>query len=375
MRVVCIVPRLPPAIDGVGDFALNLARQWRQDFQIEVRFIVCDPNWDGPPNVEGFSVDQLKAHTTSDLLSRLPDSDQSPAIVNLQFSGYGYAKWACPTWLVNGLEQWKNQTANAQLVTMFHELYNSLGAPWQHNFWTYPFQKKIAIRLACLSDACLTSTEKYSKQLRTLSRGKHPGVVTLPVLSNVGEPDNILPLIEREKNLVIFGQGGTRLRAYRESLPVLAQVCETLAIQRILDVGPLVELPVSCVNSIPIIPMGQRSAPEISAILSSAIAGFINYDLTRLAKSGIFAAYCAHGMLPVTYDWHTSSIDGITAGKQYWTPNLDDFTPNSLDKLQWVANHAYTWYQTHNLKIQAKIFADSFKALGSSIELINIVPD
>ncbi len=38
--VIAIVPRLPPAIDGVGDYALNLARQLRKDFNIHTHFIV-----------------------------------------------------------------------------------------------------------------------------------------------------------------------------------------------------------------------------------------------------------------------------------------------------------------------------------------------
>jgi hypothetical protein len=55
MNILQIVPRLPPAIDGVGDYALNLARQLRQDFSIHTHFLVCDPNWNGKTELEGFS--------------------------------------------------------------------------------------------------------------------------------------------------------------------------------------------------------------------------------------------------------------------------------------------------------------------------------
>ena len=33
--ITAIVPRLPPAIDGVGDYTLNLARQLRKDFNMD----------------------------------------------------------------------------------------------------------------------------------------------------------------------------------------------------------------------------------------------------------------------------------------------------------------------------------------------------
>jgi len=46
--------RLPPEIDGVGDYALSLARQLRLDFGIEMHFIVCDPTWAGATEIEDF---------------------------------------------------------------------------------------------------------------------------------------------------------------------------------------------------------------------------------------------------------------------------------------------------------------------------------
>ncbi len=44
-KVYSIVPRLPPAIDDVGDYALNLARQLRKDFNVPTHFIVGNPTW------------------------------------------------------------------------------------------------------------------------------------------------------------------------------------------------------------------------------------------------------------------------------------------------------------------------------------------
>lgn len=40
--IIQIVPRLPPAIDGVGDYALNLARQLRKiiNFRAFFNFLI-----------------------------------------------------------------------------------------------------------------------------------------------------------------------------------------------------------------------------------------------------------------------------------------------------------------------------------------------
>lgn len=54
--MISVVPRLYPAIDGVGDYALTLARQLRSDFGVETRFIIGDPTWVGKNQLEGFNI-------------------------------------------------------------------------------------------------------------------------------------------------------------------------------------------------------------------------------------------------------------------------------------------------------------------------------
>jgi hypothetical protein len=49
-----IVPRLPPLIDGVGDYSLQLARTLRENHNIDSKFIIGDPSWLGPTELEGF---------------------------------------------------------------------------------------------------------------------------------------------------------------------------------------------------------------------------------------------------------------------------------------------------------------------------------
>ena len=59
MNIIQIVPQLLPVINGVGDYALNLARQLREDFGIETHFIVNDPHWQGEELIENFSISKF----------------------------------------------------------------------------------------------------------------------------------------------------------------------------------------------------------------------------------------------------------------------------------------------------------------------------
>jgi hypothetical protein len=356
MRIIAIVPNLPPAIDGVGDYALHLARQLRQDRNIHTCFIVCNPLWAGSSDVDGFPVHTLSDRSSNALLNLLTCNSQYPFITLLQFSGYGYARWGCPWWLIHGLERWKKKTGQGQLVTMFHELYNKSAPPWKHNFWTSPIQKYLAVRLVHASDRCLTSGQNYAETLITLSRNKNTQIPVLPIFSNIGEPQTIPPLPSRKKRLVIFGQQGTRTSAYK-SISVLDRVCQSLQIKEIWDIGPSIELTIHSIGECPIIELGQLPAAEISKILLDSVAGFVCYNPKFLAKSGIFAAYCAHGLLPVVHPWSSQTVDNLEVGQHYWHPenSLPSIFP--LEDQQAIADCAFSWYQNHALPNHSNIFA------------------
>jgi len=360
-HITKIVPRLPSAIDGVGDYSLNLACQLRQDFGIEMHFIVSDPTWTGATHIEGFLVSKITVHSTDTLLSLLP-SDRA-ATVLLHYVGYGYAKRGCPVWLVNGLQRWRTASTDRRLVTMFHEIYAS-GSPWTSTFWLSPLQRNLAARLVRLSDRCLTSKQSYGDILTYLSQGKHTHIPCLPVFSNIGEPERVLPLTERQRQLVVFGGREKRRRVYQNSWSVLSHTCQYLEIEEILDIGTPTQLALSTIDGVPILEMGQQSAAEICSILSNSLVGFFDYPTDFLAKSTIFAAYCTHGVLPVSARCTALPVDGIEQGKHYWFPDNQATDLKSVTQMQAIANNAYNWYQTHNLSVQAKTFATQLTALS-----------
>jgi len=355
--IVAIAPRLHPIVDGVGDYALRLAHQLRQDFQITTHFIVGDPKWNGATEIEGFPVHQVPARSSKNLLAVLNTIHPSPTTILLHYVGHGYMKrGGSPIWLIQALKTWKANTPNSRLVTMFHEIYAPGEPIWNSDFWFCWLQKRLAIQLSQMSDRCLTSCQKYAATLHQFSEGKHSQIPVLPIISNVGEHTSPLALAERKKHLVVFGRPASRARAYQQSKSILTQVCQQLSIEEICDIGPAMELELSSLDGVPITKMGQQPTSEISEILSNSIAGFINYDLNRLPKSGIFAAYCAYGLLPVTHQYNLSSTEGVEAGIHYWSP-IQPSDGTRIDNLQAIATNAYGWYQTHNSFVQAKVFA------------------
>jgi hypothetical protein len=359
-RIISIVPRLPPAVDGLGDYGLNLARQLRQDFGLVTDFVVGDPNWVGESSIEGFTVKQVAMQSSAALLDLLASESPYCATVFLHYVGYGYAKRGCPLWLVEGLERWRGAASNRRLVTMFHEIYAN-GPIWTSAFWTSPLQKNLAERLAFLSDNCFTSKQGYAEIIYRLSQGKHAKIPALPVFSNVGEPDYVSPLVERPRQLVVFGGGGPRSRVYDRSRLALERTCRELEIEEIVDIGPSLGFEIGAVNGTSVTCLGVKTAQEISSLLSSSVAGFFDYSTEYLAKSTIFAAYCAHGVIPVGVFYEGLNVDGLEAGKHYW---LADRHQGSLNLLggQVVADNAHAWYQTHQLSVQARTFATCLMA-------------
>ena len=158
MKIIQIVPKLPPSFNGVGDYALNLARQLRQDFEIETHFIVGDPYWQGGEMIEGFAVSQLAERSSKALTSLILQLSIDKVV--LHYAGYGYAPRGCPLWLVDGLKLWRKQQIKRKLFTMFHELYATSKKPWTSSFWLSPFQKKLT--------ACLTQISVFLQANKTM---------------------------------------------------------------------------------------------------------------------------------------------------------------------------------------------------------------
>ncbi|MBD1916319.1 glycosyltransferase family 1 protein [Phormidium sp. FACHB-322] len=357
--IISIVPRLPPSVDGVGDYALSLACQIRLDFGIETHFLVCDPTWLGSGQVEGFHVSKISRRSAKILFSHLAQIYRESSVL-LHYVGYGYADRGCPLWLIDGLKAWREQYLQANLVTMFHEIAAS-GPVWTSAFWLSALQRSLVKQLLNISNHFVTSKQLYAETLQDILgsiREHHKAeklTTVLPVFSSVGELENILPLADRPRTLVVFGGLNRRLRVYQHCQMGLIQICEKLSIEKIIDIGPTKGLSICSVEHVPVDVLGIRSSSEISQILSSSFAGFLDYSINYLGKSSIFASYCAHGMLPIIGRDQGLEDDGLRKQFHYWfLPSA----PHDIDisTAQKIATNAHIWYQSHNLSTQAKAY-------------------
>jgi hypothetical protein len=380
--IISIVPRLPPSIDGVGDYALSLASNLYQSFGLLTHFIVCDPQWQGESSIGQFPIYALKQQMPTALSQALHKLSQDGAIVLLHFSGYGYAKWAVCDWLIEGLQIWKQEHRHANpdqasLVTMFHELYNCPGWPWQHNFWVSHTQKKIAQQLTQLTDLCVTNCQEYALELTVLSQGKHQNVLTLPVVSNVGEPKKVKPLADRASQLVIFGQTDNRRSLYRRSLHQIERLCRQLKITQIVDIGHPTGLDFERMSNLPLVEMGQLSAQAVSQTLQESQFGWLSYDTQRLGKSGVFAAYASHGMVPIVQPTNKIAPQASAIAMQRFLtpPQVSVNRPFPPPSLQQIAHQAWSTYQTYRQSQQIKPFASLLERNFTDKNPVLIVKD
>ena len=86
---------------------------------------------------------------------------------------------------------------------------------------------------------------------------------------------------------------------------------------------------------------------EASALFSRSLAGYFTYPAPHLAKSTIFAAYCAHRMVPVTFRGNDDPSDGLRAGEHYL---FGDDRDAAFDD---AAGAAHAWYHGHRLRVHA----------------------
>jgi hypothetical protein len=346
MAVTQLTTGLPPQIDGVGDYTLELARALRER-GAESRFVL--PPAPIAPAAVGFPAERLMDRRAVELAEALEAG--MPWTVLLHFVGYGYAPSGVCWWLAEGLRRWKAGGRGRRLVTVFHELY-ATGLPWQRSFWTTVPQRRIARGLAALSDVALTTSPASAAKLARW----HPDlkVIVSPVFSNVGECDAPPPLASRGPFAVIFGKEASRRRAYSAlnncACPV-GDGLRRLGVERLWDIGPPIAAP-AAVAGLPVEPLGALDAAAVSAHLMQARAGLADYPLHVLTKSGIMAAYFAHGLLAVNTSTVGTLPDGIEEGREFVRPSRL-FAP-AFDA-QAVADAGFRWYRPHDLEETARV--------------------
>jgi hypothetical protein len=332
-----LVQICPRGTGGVRDYAACLARAWT------VRGIASHL-------IEGN--DPVPGETTlgarlEGLMQAQVDRAAKMSIV-LHFSGYGYASRGLCQWLVDELTLFMSRRRDqVRLVVMFHELF-ATSAPWRSAFWLAPAQSRIARRLAMLADEVWTNTEHHARWLRQAT-GSARQVTVRPVFSNVGEPVDMPQWSQRRPQAVVFGSPSTRRRALG-GIRRHATTLRSLGIAAIVEVGDgpaqLAELtaPDTC-------HLGRLDSAALSALLLGSRFGLLEYPARFLGKSGVFAAYAAHGCVAIDIGSADADRDGLRAGIDYL--RLPFPHDGSSDDHPGMAQRLNRWYGPHCLALQA----------------------
>ena len=366
--LIQIVPALPPTISGVGDYAVSLSRVLLKAHGVESSFVVCDPLWKGPVEIDGFPItrlDERSASALQDALTSLagnrsafpPSKTQA---VLLQLSPYGFERNGAPFWLARGICEWRQARGNSSppLVTLFHELY-AMSPPWQRAFWVTIFQRKAIKQIYESTDVVLTTLARYSKYLDRYAYSTERHARTLNTASSVGEPSDLPPLLTRPASIAVFGSARSRAYIYEKAASEIRDLINMLGVHEIVDIGaPLVDA------AIPSLPcrfraLGVLPATAVSRELLQSRAGLVTYPVTHLGKSGIYAAYCAHGLAPIVClkgANREASEDGFSHGRHFL--DISEVALRSdWPSLAYVAAQAHLKYADRSLSCHADVLS------------------
>ena len=355
--IVQIVPTLGLSLDGVADYATALAPSLASSAGIHSSFLCGDPRVAVDRIAIGAPVTALRSRSVGALVEALhgqtPEAGSARQVVLLHYANYGYEARGCPVWLVRGIEEWKRRVPEAWLVTMFHELFAS-GPPWRSSFWLSPLQRYLARELFRVSDASVTNREQSRQWLLGAGERMGPQISVMPVFSSLGEPVRLTDWKERSGRMVVAGRSGALHRAYGRFREQLIHACRHLGIDEIVDLGARSSRVPDQVGGIPIVAIGHLAPSQVSTILGEARAGFLDYPSDYLGKSTVFAAYAAHGLVPVV-SWRRGEEEaGLLEGANYWVPDSDRSPPRDFAS---IARQARAWYADHRLEMQARAYA------------------
>jgi hypothetical protein len=344
--VLQIIPHPPGVFDGVGDYALNLARALSAGHGIGTTFLVAGKT--GVTSSEDYPVIfGLNSANCSEFA-------RDHANIILHYVNYAYQARGIPFALVPIVRQLRHD-GRGRFLTIFHELYAS-GPPWKSSFWLQPLQKRIARSIAQHSSVCLVSSDSMRRQLESLTSGAE--AIVNPVLSNFGEPE-LLPdqFSQRDPHRWTIC-GGTALieRSLQSFRKIIDRVPEEISPRQLFVLGGNDSLTVRALlpdSGIQIDYRPRLTSADASGILSTSSFVWLDY-FTRsgvpgdvLLKSTAFAAACAHGAIPVFP--HRSSVISVEAdplpGPFFIEPARSEL-PAANARAQ-IAARFYDWYRRH----------------------------
>jgi hypothetical protein len=358
MNLIQLVSGLPPNIDGIGDYALQLARRLRENHLINTSFIVADPRWNGGP-VEGFHAIGIPQRTAKNYLDAIERSREVfPAedyAVLIHFSPYSYQLRGYPRWLERSLKVLRTRPST-RVHIIYHELDWTDLNPLRSGFWLSPLQRQLIRRVTRLVDIQYTNTELHR---RTLEDGGSGRVKLIPNFSTLGEPRTNPSFAGRQNYLTVFGRSAQRQWTYKHGRNALRSLCARLGIERIVDIGSPIEGDITPdLGGVPIVRCGRLEPDQINHWMATTVASFMYYPIPFLTKSSVHAVSCAHGTIPFVFDDQAKdhSCPGLITGEDFF-PVKDDSSELVLPPLGELSSVVHRNYQARASFAAAETFA------------------
>jgi hypothetical protein len=353
LSVIQVVPRVPPAVCGIGDYATQLARHLSKDHDIATRFVVAGIEGADATAAE-FPIQRVPA---GDILAlRAAVAGKADALI-LHVSTYGYQKRGVPLWLAEGL----NGSAGVPIVAMFHELY-ATGAPSSSAFWLQPLQKMILRKIVRNAARLRTNRKAYAQWINGVPVRKAPPATVMPVFSNLGELQAPPALADRPDSMVMFASGIHGGGDFRGTVVRGAALCQKLALRSLQVLG--VDASAETIDGVSVLFRKFLPADDLSQLLAACRVAFTTYSPKHLAKSGVFAAYASHGLAVVVSGEEREMPDGLCEGREVTLEQSvlrDSLRPENLQSL---ANGLRRWYAGHSVCETARSFAADVRGVA-----------
>jgi len=322
--------QIAPSPGGVFDYAKCLESEWNKS---NIRSSI----------IEISAQSKVNLTLSSQVLSAIGAQYPAPGIL-LHFSGYGFASRGLCFWLVQEMQALRKSLAGRSRVAIsFHELF-AFGPPWKSAFWVNPPQRWIAAKLASIGDVVFTNTDKHAHWLRGHVGAGVP-IITRPVFSNVGELEgSIPPWSARSNSFVVFGSQATRRRVFA-ALRRVPQIEPRLRGIQCIEVGS--GSPQSDGGALPRDFRGEQSGSAISQLLTESRFGIIDYPDDQLTKSGVFAAFAAHGVLVCNTVRRNAHSTFPRRNVHFVGPS--NFCIEDNEGNMKISTNAFLWYREHAL--------------------------
>jgi hypothetical protein len=315
MRLVQMVPALPPARDGIGDYAVLLARGLAVA-GIDTTFLTYEPGAEPGVVADRFESRALSSRSAGELSERLEEraAGEGARVVLLHYDPIRVAPRQVPGWLVSGLRRWKGAGSRRRLVATFHELTPDYRER-KLDLVLRPLQRHVTTRLLDLTDLAFCSVQGVASRLAEY----RPGIPIrrVPVYSNLLEPLLAPDAAPRDPHRwIALGSTWRLINSLETFVAALRGVPAWCAPRHLAVVGgggvgedrlerTLRDLPSSlAVSRHPGVSPGEASGLLLASAFcfQRILRGDHPFDPHLLFKSGVFAAATVHGAVTVLPD-------------------------------------------------------------------------